>query len=383
MYKSKRKFLLIAGYPESLLNFRGPFLLALLAKGLDVHVAAPDLFKNRSTRKQLEAIGVKVHEFSMKRTGMNPMADLQTCFQLWRLMRNIKPFYSMGYTIKPVIYGSFVSWLARVPNRFALITGLGYSFQVEGNQRSWLGPLVRLLYRTALGTVRKVFFQNPDDEALFYTLGILRRADLRSTVVNGSGIDLVAFPIAPHAKKISFLLIARLLGGKGVREYVKAAGIVRQQFPDVLFELAGWIDENPDAIDQAELDGWINEGVIDFKGKLDDVQPVIAACSVYVLPSYREGTPRTVLEAMSMGRPIITTHAPGCRETVDDGYNGFLVPVKAVDELASAMLKFIEQPELVVSMGSRSRKLAEEKYDVHKVNDFMLREMGIELSNDI
>jgi glycosyltransferase involved in cell wall biosynthesis len=185
--------------------------------------------------------------------------------------------------------------------------------------------------------------------------------------------------VAPLPDNPIFLLIARLLGDKGVREYVEAARLVKRKHPQARFELVGWVDENPDAIDQVELDDWVNEGVIDFKGKLSDVQSAITDCSIFVLPSYREGTPRAVLEAMSMGRPIITTRAPGCRETVVDGYNGFLVSVKAVDELVSAMLKFIDQPELVVSMGSYSRKLAEEKYDVHKVNDVMLREMGIKL----
>ncbi|HST45414.1 MAG TPA: glycosyltransferase, partial [Luteimonas sp.] len=174
-----------------------------------------------------------------------------------------------------------------------------------------------------------------------------------------------------------FLLIARLLGDKGVREYVEAARIVRAEVPGVRLQIVGWIDSNPDAITRRELDGWIAEGCIEYLGRLSDVRPAIAASSVYVLPSYREGTPRTVLEAMAMGRPIITTDAPGCRQTVIEGDNGFLVPVKSATTLAQAMRRFIDQPELVARMGERSRVLAKEKYDVHKVNDVMLQEMGI------
>lgn len=142
--------------------------------------------------------------------------------------------------------------------------------------------------------------------------------------------------------------------------------------------MVGWIDDNPDAIKQTELDAWVAEGVVEYLGRLNDVRPAIADCSVYVLPSYREGTPRTVLEAMAMGRAIITTDAPGCRETVVNGDNGFLVPVKAVDELVAAMLRFVEQPLLAAQMGIRSRQIAEEKYDVHQVNAVMLKEMGIQ-----
>jgi glycosyltransferase involved in cell wall biosynthesis len=372
-----KKFLLVAGYPDSLLDFRGPLLRALLAEGLDVHVAAPDLPDNSTIRQRLQDLGVQVHEIALKRTGMNPLADMATVYHIWRLMSRIKPDYSLGYTIKPVIYGNIAAWLAGVPRHFALITGLGYTFQGEVGQRSWLKRIVQSLYRTALGKAHKVFFQNPDDEALFKKLGIINKCDRKTVVVNGSGIDVNCFAVAPLPEATQFLLIARLLGDKGVREYSKAATMVKQQHPNVRFGLVGWIDENPDAISEDELQHWIEAGDVQFFGRLDDVKPVIAQSSVFVLPSYREGTPRTVLEAMAMGRPIITTDAPGCRETVVDGDNGFLVPVKAVDELAISMLKFVKRPELITRMGMRSRQIAEEKYDVNKVNEHMLKEMGV------
>ncbi|MEZ3134899.1 glycosyltransferase family 4 protein [Stutzerimonas kunmingensis] len=372
-------FLLIASFPDSLLRFRGALINALLARGLSVHVAAPDLPAGSTIRQRLEAKGLQVHEIPLRRTGMNPLSDLCSLLNLWRLMRRIRPDYVLGYTIKPVIYGSLAARLAGVPRRFALITGLGYAFQGQedgGDWRSFLRLMVLRLYAVALHGTHKVFFQNPDDQALFLESGLLPPAT-PSFVVNGSGVDVAEYSLAPLPPAPRFLLIARLLGDKGVREYAEAARQVRSRHPEVVFSLVGWIDENPDAIKQEELDAWVAEGTLEFLGRLSDVRPAIAACSVYVLPSYREGTPRTVLEAMAMGRAIITTDAPGCRETVVDDDNGLLVPVRAVSELVAAMQRFIAERELVVRMGGRSRLIAEQKYDVHRVNAVMLKEMGV------
>lgn len=378
------KFLIIASHPPSLLNFRGALIAAIQNSGFDIHIAAPEFNVYPEERKQLEALGYTVHDIPMQRTGTNPTADAKTLFALYRLMKDIKPDYMMGYTIKPVIYGSLAAKLANVPHRFALITGLGYAFQGAEDphyKKSNLQKIMHGLYSAALKSTQKVFFQNPDDEALFRTMGIIK-STVPSKVVNGSGVNVseyavVPFSIADNVPVARFLLIARLLGDKGVREYAQAAKIVKAKYPQAQFDLVGWIDDNPDAIQQHELDGWIDEGLFKFWGKLDDVQPAIAASSVYVLPSYREGTPRTVLEAMAMGRPIITTDAPGCRETVIDGYNGYLVPVKAVEDLADAMERFIVNPDLIKQMGSASRELVEEKFDVDSVNKVMLQEMGL------
>ena len=374
--QSVEKFILVASHPDSLLNFRGPLIRALLSKDLEVHAAAPDLDADSLIRSSLESYGVNVHKIHMKRTGMNPISDLRTIFQLWILMKKIKPNYFLGYTHKPVIYGNLAAWMAGVNKQFALITGLGYTFQ---SQILWLNHLLQFLYRISMRRVEKVFFQNPDDETLFQNLGIIKTSDQKSVVVNGSGVDLKKFNIASFPKKIQFLLIARLLGDKGVREYFKAAKAVRKNHPDIKFGLVGWIDNHPDAISKKELDDSIDAGDIFFYGRMDDVKPAISESSVYVLPSYREGTPRTVLEAMAMGRPIITTDAPGCKETVKDGINGYIVKVKSSQALVEAMLCFIEQPELIESMGNSSRKIAEEKYDVDKVNKHMMIEMGFKI----
>jgi len=372
------KFLIIVGSAEDFLPFRGDLVDALLVRGIEVHVALPDLDVNSVLHSKFLAKGLIVHKLTMQRAGMNPIADLQTMWQLLRLIKAIKPEAVLANMIKPVIYGMLASSMLGVPHRFALISGLGYAFQ-DGNQRGFLRRLAEGLYKFSLSGAHKVFFQNPDDLKLFHDLGILK-PNAPSCVVNGSGVNIDYYADTPLPKGVpSFLLIARLLGGKGVREYAAAAKLVKVQYPEARFTLVGWIDdENPSAITQIELDTWIAEGTIDYMGRLADVRPAIAQCSVFVLPSaYPEGTPRSVLEAMSMGRAIITTDTPGCRETVRNEDNGLLVPVRSVDKLAQAMLIFLENAELAERFGKRSREIAEEKYDVHKVNKVMLNEMGI------
>ncbi|WP_436917649.1 glycosyltransferase family 4 protein [Acinetobacter schindleri] len=377
------KFLMISSFLPSVLNFRGKLLEAISAHGYEIHIMAPEFVSFPEELQKLQALGYHLHEIPMQRTGTNPLADLKLLKNLYQQIRQIQPDYVLSYTIKPVIYGTLASWLAKVPHRFALITGLGYAFQnVESGKRSLFQKMVHGLYAQALKHSYKVFFQNPDDLKLFQDMHLLK-ANTPTVVVNGSGVNVQDFDVMPLPKnaegqvKASFLLIARLLGDKGVREYAESARIIKVQYPEAEFHLVGWIDDNPSAIAQAELDEWVGDGRLKYWGKLSDVRPAIAESSVYVLPSYREGTPRTVLEAMAMGRAIITTDAPGCRETVSHGINGYLVGVKSVDDLVKSMQYFIEDPKLIELMGQRSREIALNKYDVHQVNAHMLGEMGI------
>lgn len=371
----RRPALLVASFAGSIMVFRGPLVRALRERGMEVDIAAPDLGDVPGVVADIASLGVTLHDIPLQRTSTNLLADAGLLLSLYRLFRRVSPELVLPYTVKPVVYGTIAAWLAGVPRRYALVTGLGYAF--TGTRQGLLTRLIRQLYRFSLGKAHKVFFQNPDDERLFRQLRLLSPS-VPSVVVNGSGVDVTAYPVRPLPDGAPvFVMIGRLLGDKGVREYAAAARRIRASEPSARFQLIGWIDSNPDAIAQAELDDWIADGTLEFLGKLEDVRPAIAAATVYVLPSYREGTPRTVLEAMAMGRPVITTDAPGCRETVVDGGNGFLVPVKSVDALVEAMLKFIGNPALAPSMGKRSREIAEEKYDVDKVNAVMLREMGI------
>jgi len=369
------RLLVIAGFAESIILFRGALILDMVRAGCEVHVAAPGLERQSTIGAKLGLGPDRLHDIPMARAGANPLADLASLAALYRLMRRVRPDAVLPYTIKPVIYGTLAAWAAGVPQRFALITGLGYAF-TEGKS-GITRRAVHFLFGLALGRASKVFFQNPDDERLLREKGILPDR-VPSVVVNGSGIDVSDFSLQPLPASPGFLMIARLLGDKGVREYAEAARRIRVDHPQAIFRLVGWIDANPDTISQAELDAWVDAGVIEFLGKLPDVRAAIAEAAVYVLPSYyREGTPRTILEAMAMGRAVITTDAPGCRETVVEGENGFLVPPKSVDALVDAMRKFITDPSLAQRMGARSRQIAEDKYDVRKVNAVMLREMGI------
>ncbi|MGB4581278.1 MAG: glycosyltransferase family 4 protein [Coriobacteriia bacterium] len=371
------RVLVIASFPDSLVRFRGALIKSLLDSGHAVHVAAPDLPPDSPVRRSLESAGVVVHEVSMRRGGTNVLEDAATLLELRTLCRHLAPTHVLAYTVKPVVYGLWAARMTGVPNRFALITGVGYAVaESPRGLRKLLTALVQRLYANALLGCQRVFFQNPDDQATFRQLRMVP-SNTPSSVVNGSGVDVGEFAVAPLPDGVRFLLIARLLGEKGVREYAEAAERTRQVHPGASFGLVGWIDQTPDAISESELSGWVESGALDYLGRLDDVRSAIAASSVYVLPSYHEGTPRTVLEAMAMGRPIVTTDAPGCRETVVDGENGFLVPVKSVDALVDAIGRFIREPELITAMGARSREIAEERYDVHKVNAFMLREMGL------
>ncbi len=372
------RVLIIASLASSLRNFRGPLLEALRARGHTVHAAAPELETDTETRAWLEARGVTCHAYPMARSGLSPIGDLRCFLELYRLMRQVRPDLSLGYTIKPVIWGGLAAWMARVPERVALITGLGYAFSGEAQgKRALVRKIARRLYAIALRRASLAFFQNPDDRADFERWGLLPPG-LPVLVVNGSGVDTAAFAPAPlPGTPMRFLLIARLLGDKGIREYAAAAARLRKNWPGAEFHLVGPLDPNPDGIGETEVRGWQEAGHLVWQGARDDVRPALADAHVYVLPSYREGTPRTVLEAMSMGRPVITTDAPGCRETVVDGVNGFLVPPRDVDALATAMERFLIEPDLIQRMGAKSRQHATEKYDIHKVNAVMIDAMGL------
>jgi len=222
-----------------------------------------------------------------------------------------------------------------------------------------------------------VFFQNRDDRDLFIRLGLLPDKS-RAAIINGSGVDLDRFQEAPVSSGPPlFLLIARLIRDKGILEYVEAAAILKKRHPQARFQLLGRHDSNPSAIGRQQLQSWQRDGVIEYLGETSNVAPHLAAAHVYVLPSYREGTPLTVLEAMATGRPIVTTDVPGCRETVVPGENGFLVPAKSAACLAEAMERFIRAPELIRKMGRHSREIAVEKFDVRKVNSVILKRMGL------
>ncbi len=362
-----KKFILISPKNRTVYNFRGDLIKAIVAKGFDIIVTGPD----RVDVDKIKALGAKFVEIPMNKTGTSILGDLKYCQALTRLFKTEKPNIVFGYTIKPVVYGSIAAWRANVPNINAMITGGGYTFISTSWKARLLGTIVRFLYRIGLRCAHHVIFQNNDDLREFCEFGLVQRD--KCFVVNGSGVNMEYFKPVPFPDQMTFLMISRLLKSKGVGEYLEAASIAKQKHPEVRFMLLGKYETNmQDALSKDYVQKFIDDGIVERFEETSDVRPYYAQCSVYVLPSYREGTPRTVLEAMAMGRPIITTDANGCRETVIDGQNGFLVPIRNVDILANKMFWMIENLQARSKMGDASRQLAEEKFDVRKVNDNIL-----------
>ena len=347
------------------------FIQSLLHRGYQVQIAAPQ----DAAFAELESLGARCHDFPLSRRGTNPIRELRSVVYLSIMIQRTKPLIVFNYSIKPVIYGSFAAGLRRVPYVYSMITGLGYMFGDKAETRV-MRRIVIALYRHVLKKNTKVFFQNSHDRDVFVQHGILQPD--RAVVLNGTGIDLQNFRPGPRKPSdnsggLVFLLVSRLLWEKGIAEYVSAAEQLKKRYPQSRFQLLGPIDDNPSAITKAQLDEWHQNGAIEYLGQTTDVRPYLRRASVFVLPSYyREGRPRSILEAMAVGKPVITTDWPGCREPVTNGVNGFLVPPKDAEKLCSAMERFVQKPGLVKKMGNASRKIAESDYDVHQVNKKIL-----------
>lgn len=367
-----KSFALITSYAPSLLGFRASLICALVAKGVKVWALAPN-YDERSRAAVLK-LGATPVDCPMDRTGMNPLRDLANTWRMFLILRRLRPDLTLGYFIKPVIFGSIAAFFARVPRRIAMIEGLGFVFTPTGAalslRRRVLTFLVLALYKAGLFCTHKVIFLNPDDCDEMVAAGVL--LPKKSFMLGGIGVELDDWKLPPaSAERVTFLLVARLLREKGVEEYAVAARVVKQRHPQVRFILLGGLDDNPGALAEADVKGWSEEGILEWHGHVP-VQPWMAQASVYVLPSYREGVPVSTQEAMAAGRAVITTDVPGCRQTVEHGVNGFLVPPRNPQALAEAMLRFIEEPELIQSMGKASQRIAQERFDVHKVNDRLM-----------
>lgn len=368
---------MISHYAPSLVNFRGPLIRDLVAAGARVYALAPDFYDD--LRQQVMDLGAQPVDYSLSRTGMNPLRDGLDTLRLAALLRRLRPDVTLGYTIKPVIYGTLAAQLARVPRRVAMIEGLGYVFTPSSDQPSRRRELLRAmaarLYKFALARAHRVIFLNPDDLKEFIDTGLVAQG--KAVNLGGIGVDLQEWPLMPPVTRpVTFLLAARLLREKGIVEYAESARRVKARYPDVRFILLGGLDTNPGGVHADEVQAWVEEGLLEWPGHAP-VKPWLAQTSVYVLPSYREGVPRSTQEAMAMGRPVITTDAPGCRETVVEGVNGFLVPPRDVGALAEAMERFIAEPGLIEPMGRESRRLAEERFDARKINQRLLRILGV------
>lgn len=368
------KIFIVGALPSSLYNFRGELIRCLKSANLEVTVLASEF--TSLDANIIEQLGSEYIEYPVNRSGLAPKEDYKTFKALKKIFKKQLPDVILAYTIKPIIWGGFAARC--LPNTcfYALVTGLGFAFQRGNWKKNLLMKLVVLLYKTALKKADKVIFQNSDNQKVFINLGIV--PEYKTVVVNGSGVDIAYFDVKPLPVTPSFLLIARLLGDKGIREYIKAANIVKQKYPDAVFQLVGPEDPSPDGISLQELAQLNNNKTVEYLGATNDVRPYIERCSIFVLPSYHEGLPRTVLEAMATGRPVLTTDVPGCRETVINGKNGWLVEKANVEQLAEKMIWFIENPNEWRRMALDSRIMVEDKFDVHKVNKELISIMELD-----
>ncbi len=365
MPAEKRRVAVAANSPWNLLNFRRGLLSGLRHAGFEPILIVPE---DPQADRSLDELGFGRLSVAISRSGLNPIADARLLLSYRRLLRRTSPCAFLGFTIKPNIYGCLAARLQGMPS-IANISGLGTVFIKD----TLLTRFVIRLYRAALGKAAFVFFQNPDDRDLFLAKGIVGTDQAR--LLPGSGIDLQQFEPhgLPHGQP-KFLMIARLLGDKGVREYAEAARIVRQTHPEVSFELLGPIDEaNRTSIGSDELDQWIGRGDIEYLGAADDVRPFIATCTAIVLPSYREGLPRSLLEGAAMARPLIATDVPGCRELAIEGRTGFLCEVRSAASLASAMVKLIDMGHAGrVQLGKAARQLVEKDFgEEHVISAYL------------
>ena len=366
-----KKILIIDSNAYSVLNFRYHLVKRLREKNWLVIVCAPLIDYPIDTKKRFKELGVKFFPIKLKNTSLNIFSDIQAMIHLYQLIKAEQPNLILNYNIKPLLYGSLVAWFSHVKHIYSNITGLGYLFIDNSLKCRLLRFFIKPLYRLALKVNKNVFFQNEDDLKLFVNSKLVHKA--KTILLQGSGVDLDYFSVLPFPKICSFLFAGRLITHKGIHEYIKASEYLKRKYPYVSFKLAGKCHTNPASLNQQDIDSLVERGLVDYLGFQKDIRSVLSNTYVFVLPSYREGTSHAVLEAMSTGRPIITTDAPGCRNTVENGVNGYLVPIKNVDALIKTMEQFILKPHLIKKMGAESRRIAEAKYDVHKVNALILK----------
>ncbi|MDB4925252.1 glycosyltransferase family 4 protein [Mucilaginibacter sp.] len=379
MNKPGQKILIVCDSSKSLIDFRGKLMEELLKKH-SVDVFTPKIIQ-QSVRKKLTSLGVVIHESHLEGSHVSVLSDIRFIFQLYILIKRVRPDVFFPYTFKPVIYGTLLAKICGVERIIPMLTGLGYNF-TNKKSNNWVSTITRLLLKFSLRPNRnlKIIFQNRDD---YHTLVQNRILTNQHQVffVNGSGVDLEHYAYTPpDLEPINFIMVARLINAKGIYEYYEAARDIRSRYPDVKFKLIGAYEKNIDAI-SPDLYNKIRYGkTIHYVGQVEDVRPHIMNSSVVVLPSYYgEGVPRCLLESMAMGRAIITCDSVGCRETIDShsAVNGFMVPIKNVPQLISKMEFYLNNRLEVLKYGLNGLKLARKKFDVHLVNAQMLKIMQL------
>ena len=375
------KVILIGTVASSLYGFRSDLIKSLLEEQHVVYAFTSE--SSPDDIKRIEVLGAIPITYELNRGGLNPLADIKATHALAKKIKQIAPDLVFSYFTKPVIFGTLAARIAKVPRVIGMLEGLGYTFTDQPEGLSKKTKLIKqiqvLLYKVALPKSDKIIFLNPDDPK-----DLLERYNIQVKqveVLGGIGLNLEDYPHQPivnNEAPLNFLFIGRLLKEKGIHEFVSAARIVKEKYPETTFTVLGSIDtSNLGALKQSELDDLISSRIVNYPGHVDNVKDWIADTDVFVLPSYREGVPRSTQEAMAIGRAVITTDVPGCRETVVDGVNGFLVEKWNPQALAEKMIYFIENPEQVAKMGYESYKIAQEKFDADKVNKRLMNMLGL------
>ncbi|MDG1730914.1 MAG: glycosyltransferase family 4 protein [Algibacter sp.] len=369
----KKRILVVASCANSLINFRGDYIQRLISEGYDVYTAV-DSYPEKVLSK-LKEYGVKAPlEYYLQRTGLNPFNDLKTIFNLKKLIKENNIDLVFPYTVKPVIYGSLAANMAKVPV-VSLITGLGFTFTGLTLKSKVLQRLNEFLYKISIRKNKVVVFQNNDDRSLFFDRHILTKKN-KTQVVSGSGVNLDQFTFRPNHNSngiTSFIIVTRLIREKGTHLFIEAAKVLKQKYPNTEFHVIGSVQNSPSAIKVEELQSLHENGTLVFHGSQSNVLQHLTKQDVFVLPTfYREGVPRSILEALSVGLPIITTDSPGCRETVLEGENGFLIPPQNLEALIKAMEFFITNPKRLTEMGLKSREYAEKRFDVDIINQDLI-----------
>lgn len=379
--KQNKKIILIGTAASSVLGFRANLIKALLAQQYSVYAFVSEYTQNELDK--VAALGAIPVTYQLKRGGLNPLIDIKATYELSKKIKQIAPDLVFSYFAKPVIFGTLAAKMAGVPKIIGMLEGLGYTFTDQPEGLSKKTKLIKqiqvLLYKVALPKLDKIIFLNPDDPK-----DLLERYNIQVKqveVLGGIGLNLEDYPhqnIISNEAPLNFLFIGRLLKEKGIHEFVSAARIVKEKYPETTFTVLGSIDtSNLGALKQSELDDLISSRIVNYPGHVDNVKDWIADSDVFVLPSYREGVPRSTQEAMAIGRAVITTDVPGCRETVVDGVNGFLVEKWNPQALAEKMIYFIENPEQVAKMGYESYKIAQGKFDADEVNKRLINMLGL------
>lgn len=384
----KNKIVLIGNTSSTMLGFRSDLIKKLVLNHYEVYAFICEYSEEHLDKiKDLGAIPIA---YRMNRGGLNPFADLKTVFELKGKINKIQPDFVFSYFTKPVVYGSIAARLSKVPKIIGMIEGLGTPFTIHKHGQSLKVKLIRFiqvsLYKIVFPFLDKIIFLNSDDPLDLIEGNSIKHKDNAITMLGPIGLNLedYEYRLWDENQEISFIFIARLLAEKGIFEYLDAAKILKQKYPNVTFKIIGGLDnENPYGLTKQELENVIATGIVEYPGFVTDVAKRIQDSAVFVLPSYyREGVPRSTQEAMAIGRPVITTDVPGCRETVVDGVNGFLVPKWNPEALAEKMCYFIENPQQINVMGLESYRIAQENFDVSKVNKKLFEIMGLEEINE-